>query len=204
MANYFGLILGATGSEKTVTLQGLTEGFSNASVSVIVADVKGDLTGLTTPQDPTKHNPLPVRFLDVFGAQGHPLSISIEDMGPAPLSRHLNLTEAQEGTLNIAFRLARKSGLPINGLNALRSLLAQIELRREEIQEDIGTVPASSLNAIRRRLLILEEEGATGRFSHNGCDEPPRVYRRVFGSSVRLLFPRRSRLDGSSPLLPVA
>lgn len=170
MANRHGLILGATGTGKTVTVQTLAEGFSKAGVSVFVADVKGDLSGLAALQDNTKSEQLPVRFLDVFGKQGHPLAISLQEMGPALLARVLDLTEAQEGALAIAFRLARQNGQKISDLQTLRILLSQVESRHEEIVQEMGSAPVSSLNAIRRRLLVLEEEGATGQFLSNGFD----------------------------------
>lgn len=170
MANRHGLILGATGTGKTVTLQTLTEGFSKAGVAVFVADVKGDLSGLAVSQDPRKTTALPVRFLDVHREHGHPLSISLWEMGPALLARLVDLTEAQEGALNIAFRLAREADHPISDLGTLRLWLAQIEARREDIAEEMGSVPVSSLNAIRRRLLVLEEEGGAGQFSQNSFD----------------------------------
>lgn len=194
MANRHGLILGATGTGKTVTVQTLAEGFSKAGVSVFVADVKGDLSGLAALQDNTKSEQLPVRFLDVFGKQGHPLTISLQEMGPVLLARVLDLTEAQEGALAIAFRLARQNSQKISDLQTLRILLSQVETRHEEIVQEMGSAPVSSLNAIRRRLLVLEEEGATGQFSSNGFDVKSLMVRKgTFGQITVLSSDRLVR-----------
>ncbi|WP_168798080.1 helicase HerA-like domain-containing protein [Pacificoceanicola onchidii] len=163
MANRHGLIAGATGSGKSVTVQSLAESFSRAGVAVFVTDVKGDLAGLAAPQ-----GALPVRFLDVFAEAGHPLPISLQDMGPALLARMLGLTEAQEGALSIAFRLARQDGAGIHDLPALRFWLAEVENRRADIAAELGTAPSASLNAIRRRLMVLEEDGTAAAFTAHG------------------------------------
>src|SRR6201991_1705187 len=141
LANRHGLITGATGTGKTVTLQILAEGFSNAGVPVFCADIKGDLSGIAmmgTAQDflvkraqqvkldPYEFQEFPVIFWDLFGEQGHPIRATISEMGPLLLSRLMNLTEAQEGIMNIAFRLADEEGLLLLDLKDLQALLSNI------------------------------------------------------------------------------
>ena len=141
-ANRHGLIAGATGTGKTVTLQGMAEGFSKAGVPVFVSDVKGDLSGMAMAGSPTtktheiftarsaeigdtdwSYSDNPVQFWDLFGEQGHPIRTTISDMGPLMLSRLMGLTDAQEGALNIAFKLADKEGLALLDLKDLRALM---------------------------------------------------------------------------------
>ena len=170
MANRHGLITGATGSGKTVTVQGLAESLSAAGVGVFLADVKGDLSGLAVPRNGDDDTRPQVVFHDILGHRGRPLRISLAEMGPMLLAQLLGLTEAQEGALNIAYRLAREAGLRIETLADLRAWLMQIEQRHDEIKERLGAVPAATLNAIRRRLLVLEEEGCTAHFGAPGFD----------------------------------
>src|SRR5690606_10581793 len=139
-----GLITGATGTGKTVTLQILAEGFSDAGVPVFCADIKGDLAGIAVagePKDfllkraeairlePYEFREYPVIFWDLFGEKGHPVRATISDMGPLLLSRLMNLTEAQEGVLNIAFRIADEEGLALLDLKDLRALLSHVAER---------------------------------------------------------------------------
>ncbi|MEL7229032.1 MAG: helicase HerA-like domain-containing protein, partial [Pseudomonadota bacterium] len=153
LANRHGLITGATGTGKTVSLQILAEGFSNAGVPVFCADVKGDLSGLAKAgegkdflekrasdiglEDYT-YQDFPAIFWDLFGDQGHPIRTTISEMGPLLLSRLMDLTDAQEGVLNIAFRIADEEGLLLLDLKDLQSLLVNIAERSKEISSRLG------------------------------------------------------------------
>ncbi|MEY8798987.1 helicase HerA-like domain-containing protein [Leisingera sp. XS_AS12] len=182
-ANRHGLIAGATGTGKTVTLQILAEGFSNAGVPVILADVKGDLSGLAKSGSPQhklhgafgeraakigfpdySYHACPVTFWDLYGEQGHPVRTTVAEMGPLLLSRLLELSEAQEGILNIAFRLADEQGLPLLDLKDLQALLVWIGENRDKLSLRYGNVSTSSIGAIQRRLLVLENQGGTRLF----------------------------------------
>ncbi|MFK7868862.1 MAG: helicase HerA-like domain-containing protein [Roseobacter sp.] len=182
-ANRHGLIAGATGTGKTVTLQILAEGFSAAGVPVFLSDVKGDLSGLAKAGDPAHklHKPFtdraaqigfkaysydafPVTFWDVFGTDGHPVRTTLTEMGPLLLTQLLGLSEAQEGILNIAFRLADEEGLPLLDLKDLQSLLVYVGENARDLSLRYGNVSASSIGAIQRRLLVLENQGGAGLF----------------------------------------
>lgn len=177
-ANRHGLIAGATGTGKTVTLQILAEGFSNAGVPVFAADVKGDLSGIgaagsaghklhtklvsraeTIGLEDYAYSASPAVFWDVFGELGHPLRTTVSEMGPLLLARLLGLNDTQEGVLNIAFQLADDDGLLLLDLKDLRSLLAHVSNRRSELSRSYGNVSPASVGAIQRRLLVLEREG---------------------------------------------
>ncbi|MHA6644720.1 helicase HerA-like C-terminal domain-containing protein [Mesorhizobium sp. A623] len=177
--NRHGLVTGATGTGKTVTLQILAEGFSNAGVPVFCADIKGDLSGIamvgtaedflvkrakTIKLDPYEFQEFPVIFWDLFGEQGHPIRATVSEMGPLLLSRLMNLSEAQEGIMNIAFRIADDEGLLLLDLKDLQSLLANIASRADEIGARYGNVTKASVGAIQRTLLILEQQGASHFF----------------------------------------
>ncbi|BCG89430.1 hypothetical protein MesoLj113c_55400 [Mesorhizobium sp. 113-3-9] len=177
--NRHGLVTGATGTGKTVTLQVLAEGFSNAGVPVFCADIKGDLSGIAmmgTAQDflvkraaqvklePYDFQEFPVIFWDLFGEQGHPIRATISEMGPLLLSRLMNLTDAQEGIMNIAFRIADEEGLLLLDLKDLQALLANIAGRADEISARYGNVTKPSVGAIQRTLLVLEQQGAANFF----------------------------------------
>ena len=178
-ANRHGLIAGATGTGKTVTLQILTEGFSKAGVPVFLADVKGDLSGLacagepkdfllkraeTIELDPYPFEAVPAVFWDLFGEKGHPIRTTVSEMGPVLLSRLLDLNETQEGVLNIAFRLADEEGLLLLDLKDLRSLLVHVAERSKELTAEYGNVSRQSVGAIQRRLLTLETQGGEAFF----------------------------------------
>jgi DNA helicase HerA-like ATPase len=177
--NRHGLVTGATGTGKTVTLQILAEGFSNAGVPVFAADIKGDLSGISmmgaekdflvaraeaVKLDPYEYQQFPVIFWDLFGEQGHPIRATVSEMGPLLLSRLLNLTEAQEGVINIAFRIADEEGLLLLDLKDLQSLLANLAERAEEIGARYGNITRPSVGAIQRSLLILEQQGGAHFF----------------------------------------
>lgn len=166
MANRHGLIAGATGTGKTVTIQTLAEEFSRAAVPVFLADVKGDLSGLSAPRSAKSAPAPPVRFWDITGARGENLTLGLCDLGPMLLSNLLELTPTQEDGLNIAFRVAREQGVQIVSIDDLRFQLTEIERDGDSIHARFGRVPTASISAIRRRLLALEEEGAAAHFSH--------------------------------------
>jgi DNA helicase HerA-like ATPase len=174
LANRHGLITGATGTGKTVSLQILTEGFSNAGVPVFCADVKGDLSGLAMAgkgkdflekraQDigleDYEYQDFPAIFWDLFGEQGHPIRTTVSEMGPLLLSRLMDLTDAQEGVLNIAFRIADEEGLLLLDMKDLQAMLSNIAERSKEISTRLGNVSKQSVSAIQRSLLVLEEQG---------------------------------------------
>ncbi len=178
-ANRHGLIAGATGTGKTVTLQILAEGFSAAGVPVFLSDVKGDLSGLAQAGEPggkllaradaiglTDYAPaaFPVVFWDLFGATGHPVRATVSEMGPLLLARLLELNDTQEGVLNVVFRLADDEGLLLLDLKDLRALLAEVGARAAELSVKYGNVAAASIGAIQRRLLVLENQGGAAFF----------------------------------------
>lgn len=177
-ANRHGLIAGATGTGKTVTLQGIVEGFSAAGVPTFVADVKGDLAGLGMPGSPTsKTHPIfaaraeeigyagwqyrdsPVQLWDLFGEQGHPIRTTVTEMGPLLLARLMNLNEVQEGVLTIAFHVADKEALPLVDLDDLQSMLVNVGERADELTLEYGNVSKPSVGAIQRSLLQLRSQG---------------------------------------------
>ena len=179
MANRHGLIAGATGTGKTVSLQILAEAFSKNGVPVFTADVKGDLSGIAVAgQASDKLNArieklgmqgfsnegTPVLFWDLHGKKGHPIRTTVSEMGPLLLSRLLDLNETQEGVLQIAFKLADDEGLLLLDLKDLRSMLAYVSEHRGEIQSVYGNVAPQTIGAIQRRLLVLEEAGGTDFF----------------------------------------
>lgn len=177
------MIAGATGTGKTVTLQILAEGFSNAGVPVFLSDVKGDLSGLAKSGsadhklhdafmkragiigfDDYTYDKFPVTFWDLFGEQGHPVRTTVAEMGPLLLARLLELSEAQEGIINIAFRLSDEEGLPLLDLKDLQALLVWIGEHAKELSLRYGNVSSSSIGAIQRRLLVLENQGGNSLF----------------------------------------
>ena len=173
-ANRHGLIAGATGTGKTVTLQVLAEAFSRAGVPVFCADIKGDLAGISQPGTANPkiearaaemgiadfaYEASPVVFWDVFGEQGHRLRATVAEMGPMLLSRMLELNDTQEGVLNIAFKLADDEGLLLLDFKDLRAILAHVGDRASELQSRYGQVSKQSVGTIQRRLLVLEQQG---------------------------------------------
>ncbi len=176
MANRHGLVAGATGTGKTVTLQVMAEQFSTLGVPVFLADVKGDLSGLATPgaiNDKIRsrvdqlglsayaNRPFPVVFWDLYGKQGHPMRTTISDMGPLLLSALLGLNDTQTGVLYAAFRLADEQGMLLLDMKDLRSLLVWVRENRRELGRDYGNLATSSIDAIQRRLLMLEDQGGS-------------------------------------------
>lgn len=182
-ANRHGLVAGATGTGKTVTLQIMAEEFSAAGVPVFLSDVKGDLSGIAKAGTETfklhgaftdraakigfddySYASFPVTFWDMFGEQGHPVRTTVAEMGPLLLSRLLELSEAQEGILNIAFRLSDEQGLALLDLKDLQALLVWMGESRKELSLRYGNISTASIGAIQRRLMVLENQGATNLF----------------------------------------
>ncbi len=177
LANRHGLIAGATGTGKTVTLQSLAQSFSSIGVPVFMADVKGDLAGMAKAGGANarvaerikllkldvRYEACPVAFWDVFGENGHPVRATISDMGPLLLSRMLNLNDIQEGVLNLLFKIADDNGLLLLDAKDLRAMLQHIGDNAAQFQTEYGNISAASVGAIQRELLSLENEGA-GKF----------------------------------------
>ena len=186
MACRHGLITGATGSGKTITLQTLAGAFSAAGVPVFMADVKGDLSGLAAPGEATGKiaarlesmglagrfapRAFPVRFWDVFGRQGTPLRTTISEMGPLVLGRILDLNDVQAGVLQIVFRVADDQGLLLLDLKDLRSMVQHVGDERNELKASYGQISPQSIGAIQRALLRLEEEGGDIFFGEPALD----------------------------------
>ena len=178
LGNRHGLIAGATGGGKTVSLQLLAEGFANAGASVFMADIKGDLAGLSQPGDAkpafvnrakeigVAYTPdsFPVVFWDIFGEQGHTVRATISQMGPLLLARLLDLNDTQEGVLNIIFKVADDQGLLMLDLKDLRAVLNHVQENASEIRKTYGSVASASIGAIQRQLLVLESQGAENFF----------------------------------------
>ena len=188
-ANRHGLIAGATGTGKTVTLQGIVEGFSNAGVACFVADVKGDLSGLAMAGSPAaKTHPAfaaraadigqsdwhyadtPVQFWDLYGEQGHPIRTTVSEMGPLLLARLMALNEVQEGVLSIAFPVADKEGLLLIDMDDLQAMLSHCAERADELTTTYGNVSKQSIGAIQRALLQLRSQGADHFFGEPALD----------------------------------
>jgi uncharacterized protein len=178
LANRHGLITGATGTGKTVTLQGLAEGFSDNGVPVFCADVKSDLSGIAEAGTPkpwieeraeeigykNEFKGYPVIFWDLFGEQGHPIRSTVTEMGPLLLSRLMDLSDAQEGVLNIAFKIADDEKLPLLDLKDLQALLEDLAARADTLTTKYGNITKASVGSIQRSLLVLEQQGGAHFF----------------------------------------
>ncbi|CAD7338040.1 DUF853 family protein [Sphingomonadales bacterium 58] len=188
-ANRHGLIAGATGTGKTVTLQGIAESFSARGVPVFLADVKGDLSGIAMAGSPTAKNAdklvarakeigledysyadNPAIFRDLYGEQGHPIRTTVSEMGPLLLARLMGLNETQEGVLSIAFRYADEEGLLLLDLGDLQSMLAYCAENAEELSSRYGNVTKASVGAIQRQLLQLDSQGGAHFFGEPALD----------------------------------
>ncbi|MFQ8431754.1 helicase HerA-like domain-containing protein [Amaricoccus sp. W119] len=182
-ANRHGLVAGATGTGKTVTLQVLAEGLSAAGVPVFVQDAKGDVSGLSRPGDPAgkldaalreraekigfadfAYRGYPVVFWDLFGEDGHQVRTTVTEMGPLLLSRILELSDAQEGVLNIAFRVADEQGMALLDFDDLTAMLTWLSDNASEVGRSYGNIAPASVGAIQRALLVLENQGARAFF----------------------------------------
>ena len=185
MANRHGLVAGATGTGKTVTLQVIAESFCQAGVPCFMADMKGDLSGISQAgrlssfiekrmpefgiQDP-QFQGCPVRFFDVFGEQGHPMRATISQMGPQLLSRLLGLNETQDGVLHIVFRIADERDMLLLDLKDLRAMLDWVSKHAREYTTTYGNISAATIGAIQRSLLALESQGANQFFGEPSFD----------------------------------
>src|SRR5262249_43766512 len=178
LANRHGLVTGATGTGKTVTLQVLAEGLSRAGISVFAADIKGDLSGISEPGEAKdafvsrakslgfdyEPDQFPVVFWDLFGEQGHPIRATVSEMGPLLLSRLLDLNDVQEGVLNICFRVADEQGLLVLDLKDLRAMLGYVADHAAELTTQYGNVSKQTVGTIQRALLVLENQGGAKFF----------------------------------------
>ncbi len=185
MGNRHGMIAGATGTGKTVTLQILSEAYSRIGVPVFMADVKGDLSGLAKPGKPHKKiderierigiddytaRPYPTVFWDLFGQQGHSVKTTISEIGPLLLSSLLELNDTQTGIMYSAFKIADDNGMLLLDLKDLRALLAWMTENRKELTGEYGNITSMSVGAIQRKLLVLEEQGADIFFGEPALD----------------------------------
>ena len=178
LANRHGLVTGATGTGKTVTLQEIAEGLSKVGVPVFTADIKGDLSGISVRGQgkdalvkraneigiPHAPDQFPTIFWDVFGEEGHPVRATVSEMGPLLLSRLLDLNETQEGVINIVFRIADDNHWPLIDMKDLRAVLVYVAEQSSQIKMQYGNVTNESVGAIQRQLLILENQGAVKFF----------------------------------------
>jgi DNA helicase HerA-like ATPase len=185
LANRHGLITGATGTGKTVTLQGLAEGFSRIGVPVFMADVKGDLTGISQTGrigekmagilkdrgiDLPQPTECPTTLWDVFGEQGHPVRATVSDMGPLLLARMLNLNDTQTGVLNLIFKIADDNGLLLLDMKDLRAMLQHVGDNAKQFTTEYGNISAASIGAIQRGLMQVEEQGGDRFFGEPMLD----------------------------------
>ena len=213
MANRHGLIAGATGTGKTVTLQVMAETFSQAGVPCFMADMKGDLSGISQAGQMSSFiekrkdafgvpNPqfsdCPVRFFDVFGEQGHPIRATVSQMGPQLLSRLLGLNETQDGVLNIVFRIADERGLLILDMKDLRAMLDYVAKHAKEYTTQYGNISTATVGAIQRALLQLDNQGADKFFGEPSFDimdllqvENGRCVMNVLAADKLMLQPKR-------------
>jgi DNA helicase HerA-like ATPase len=183
-ANRHGLVAGATGTGKTVTLQVLAQGFSDAGVPVFAADVKGDLSGIAAAAQPNEKllarakaldvvlqpAAAPVIFWDLFGQQGHPIRATISEMGPLLLSRLLDLNDVQEGVLNVVFRAADEEGLLLLDLKDLQAALTYAADNAKTLSAKYGNVAAATVGSVQRKLLVLENQGGANLFGEPALD----------------------------------
>ena len=185
MANRHGLIAGATGTGKTVTMKVLAESFSDLGVPVFMADVKGDVSGMCQPGADSenmqsriarfgiegfRYTAYPTRFWDIFGEQGHPVRVTVSDMGPILLSRLFDLTDAQSGAMNIVFRIADDLGLLLLDLKDLRMMLSYVASNRVELSTTYGNIASATIGVIQRKILEFEDEGGELMFGEPMLD----------------------------------
>lgn len=186
MANHHGLIAGATGTGKTVTLRVIAENLSRSGVPVFMADVKGDLSGMARPgqenakiserlktlglEETFQFNGYPVVFWDLFGQHGHPVRTTVSDMGPLLMARLLNLNETQSGVLNLVSKIADDNGMLLLDLKDLRAMLQHVGDNAGQFKTQYGNVSAASIGAIQRGLLALEEQGGDQFFGEPALD----------------------------------
>ncbi|PUD98320.1 MAG: ATP-binding protein, partial [Candidatus Sedimenticola endophacoides] len=217
MSNRHGMIAGATGTGKTITLQILAEGFSRMGVPVFAADIKGDLSGLAAAGagrdfssrlraiglDEQPPAPCPVLFWDIFAEQGHPVRTTISEMGPLLLANLLELNETQEGLLYAAFRIADDQGMLMLDLKDLKAMLNWMGENARELRTEYGNISASSIGAIQRRLLVLEEQGGDHFFGEPALQLQDLMQVDFSGNGVISLLDA-TRLASRSPRLYTA
>ena len=200
MCNRHGLIAGASGTGKTITMKVMAEAFSDAGVPVFLCDVKGDVSGLASPgvssagmekridkfglRDCFSYKPYPVCFWDIYQKSGHPVRATVSDMGPDILARLLDLTPAQVGVLNIAFRIADDKGLLMVDLKDLRAVINYVTEHREEYMTTYGTISKQSAGAILRALLPLENQGGDLFFGQPDLDIFDWISTDVYGKGI--------------------
>src|SRR3979409_1460951 len=184
LANRHGLVTGATGTGKTVSLQVMAEGFARAGVPVFAAEIKGDLSGISEVGEPRdfivkrasdmgltfQPDRFSTVFWDVFGEQGHPVRATVSEMGPLLLSRMMDLNDVQEGVLNVAFRVADEQGLLLLDMKDLRAILSYIAEHAAELTTRYGNVSKQTVGTIQRQLLVLENQGASKFFGEPALD----------------------------------
>ena len=184
LANRHGLVTGATGTGKTVTLQVMAEGLARAGVPVFAADIKGDLSGISAAGEAKdfllqrakamdlvfQPDEFSTIFWDVFGEQGHPVRATVSEMGPLLLSRMMDLNDVQEGVLNVAFRVADEQGLLLLDMKDLRAILSYIAEHAAELTTQYGNVSKATVGTIQRQLLVLENQGGTKFFGEPALD----------------------------------
>ena len=210
MANRHGLIAGATGTGKTITLQGLAESFSNLGVPVFLADVKGDVSGVTQPGKPHpkvaervdlmnlddfEFQGFPGTFWDMAGKDGHPVHTTISDMGPMLLARLLNLNDTQQGVLSLVFRVADDNGWLLLDLKDLRAMLKFVSDNAAEFRTLYGNVSSASVGAIQRRLIQLEDQGGDDLFAEPMLDLQDLMQTDVDGKGIINLLVANSLIN---------
>lgn len=213
MSNRHGLISGATGTGKTITLQVLAESFSRLGVPVFASDIKGDLSGLANAGKPHlkiderlakislpdyEQKPCPVVFWDIYGEQGHPIRSTISDMGPLLLSNLLSLNDTQTGILYACFKIADDQGLLLLDLKDLRSMLNWMGNNAKALRNEYGNISSSSIGAIQRRLLVMEEQGAESFFGEPAVKLSDLMQTDFSGNGVISLFDA-TKLMANSP-----
>src|SRR5246127_3746835 len=184
LANRHGLVTGATGTGKTVSLQVMAEGFARAGVSVFAADIKGDLSGISEVGEPKdfilkragdmglsfQPDRFSTIFWDVFGEQGHPVRATVSEMGPLLLSRMMDLNDVQEGVLNIAFKVADEQGLLLLDMKDLRAILSFVAEHAADLTTQYGNVSEQTVGTLERQLLVLENQGGDKFFGEPALD----------------------------------
>ncbi|MFN8958124.1 MAG: helicase HerA-like domain-containing protein, partial [Hyphomonadaceae bacterium] len=184
-ANRHGLVAGATGTGKTVTLQVLAEGFSRAGVPVFAADIKGDLSGMSQSWEPSapfkaraeqigltdyKSESTPVVYWDLYGQKGHPIRTTITEMGPTLLARLMEVSDAQEGALAVAFKMADEEGLFLLDMKDLKAILDFMAENDSVVSKKYGLVTPQSIAALQRKIMQLDQAGADGFFGEPALD----------------------------------
>src|SRR6266576_2282939 len=212
LANRHGLVTGATGSGKTVSLQVMAEGFARAGVPVFAADIKGDLSGISEVGEPKdfivkragdmgltfQPDRFSTVFWDVFGEQGHPVRATVSEMGPLLLSRMMDLNDVQEGVLNVAFKVADEQGLLLLDMKDLRAILSFIAEHAADLTTQYGNVSKQTVGTIQRQLLVLENQGGARFFGEPALalkDKIEQVVRLIRSKGVGVYFVTQNPID---------